>query len=65
MNTVSVIIPTYNAGNRITELVKRLLSQTVKPEEIIIIDSTSTDDTKDKVLAFHSDIISFVQIPQE
>ena len=64
MNTVSVIIPTFNAGSLITEQINRVLSQTIKPDEIIIIDSTSTDDTKDKVLAFHSDIISFVQIPQ-
>lgn len=60
----SVVIPTYNAGKYITEQLNRLLSQTVKPQEIIIIDSSSTDDTKEKVSTFSSDIIRFLQIPK-
>ncbi len=42
---VSVIIPTLNAGTSIGELLDRLLSQTSKPFEIILIDSSSEDDT--------------------
>ncbi|MBD2845914.1 glycosyltransferase family 2 protein [Paenibacillus sp. IB182496] len=43
--TVSVIIPTYNAGPRFGELLTRLQRQTHAPQEIIVVDSTSRDDT--------------------
>ncbi len=42
---ISVIIPTYNAKNVIEKLLDSILSQTIKAEEIIIIDSSSTDNT--------------------
>lgn len=42
---ISVIIPTLNAENRIGYLIERLQSQTLKPTEIIIIDSSSDDKT--------------------
>jgi rhamnosyltransferase len=42
---LSVIIPTLNAGTEIRGLLKRLRSQTVPPIEIIVIDSSSKDNT--------------------
>ena len=42
---LSVIIPTWNAGEGFGELLKRLSQQSFKPHEIIIIDSSSTDGT--------------------
>lgn len=43
---VSVVIPTYNPGNSITQLVNRILKQTlVKTVELIIVDSGSTDNS--------------------
>ncbi len=42
---VSVIIPTLNAGATIGELLDRLLYQRLKPAEIILIDSSSEDNT--------------------
>lgn len=45
MKTV-IIIPTYNAENcGIENLIKDIKNQTVKPEEIFVIDSSSTDNT--------------------
>ena len=41
---LSVIIPTYNADNYLSALLEKLKHQTV-PYELIIIDSSSTDDT--------------------
>ena len=44
-NTVTVIIPTYNAGQGFPDLLDSLQTQTLKPAQIIIIDSESTDET--------------------
>ncbi|MCI4625590.1 MAG: glycosyltransferase [Candidatus Magnetoovum sp. WYHC-5] len=42
---VSVIIPTFNGLPQVKVLIARLLSQSVKPLEIIVIDSSSSDGT--------------------
>ena len=42
---VSVIIPALNAEDRIRSVIEALLSQTLKPDEIIIVDSESEDNT--------------------
>jgi rhamnosyltransferase len=44
-NAISVIIPTRNAGLRFAELLDGLKNQTLKPAQIIVIDSESTDET--------------------
>ena len=43
--SVSVVIPTLNAGAELDELLTKLEQQTQLPREILIIDSTSEDDT--------------------
>ncbi|MCX8031261.1 MAG: glycosyltransferase family 2 protein [Thermodesulfovibrionales bacterium] len=42
---VSVIIPTLNGEKYISKLIERLWEQTKKPEEVLIIDSSSVDRT--------------------
>lgn len=42
---ISVIIPTLNGGERFVRLLEALTVQTVAPQEILVIDSGSTDDT--------------------
>jgi len=46
MNRVSAIIPTLNAGSSIGALCFALSEQTFRPYEIIVIDSSSSDDTR-------------------
>lgn len=43
--SVSVIIPTYQAGEELRDLLTRLQTQTLRPREIIVIDSSSKDGT--------------------
>lgn len=45
-NTATVIIPTCNAGKSFSALLDSLETQTLKPAKIIVIDSSSTDKTR-------------------
>ncbi|MBR4680552.1 MAG: glycosyltransferase family 2 protein [Fibrobacter sp.] len=49
---VSLVIPTLNAGAYIEPLLKRLKEQTVPIDEIVIVDSSSEDDTVAKANKF-------------
>lgn len=45
-DTISIIIPTYNASNCISRCIKSVLSQTYKNIEVIIVDDGSNDETR-------------------
>ena len=57
---VSVVIPTYNASRYLDVQLKALRTQTVRDLDILIIDSSSSDETVDiaKQHAIHTVIIS-------
>lgn len=42
---VSIIIPTYNAGKEFEKLALMIKKQTVNMKQVLVIDSTSTDET--------------------
>jgi glycosyltransferase involved in cell wall biosynthesis len=58
--TISVIIPTYNRAALVREALDSLLAQTRVPDEIIVIDDGSTDDTPD-VLARYGDPVRVIR----
>ncbi len=54
---VSIIIPTLNASEFLTGLLEKLNNQTLKQPEIIIIDSSSTDNTVEIARKFNTSVI--------
>jgi glycosyltransferase involved in cell wall biosynthesis len=42
---VSIVIPVYNEADRLGACLDAILSQTVKPHEVIVVDNNSSDDT--------------------
>jgi glycosyltransferase involved in cell wall biosynthesis len=51
---ITVVIPAYNAAKFIGETLDTVLAQTLPPEEIIVVDDASTDDTVERVKAYGS-----------
>ena len=57
-NTATVVIPTRNAGQRFFDLLDSLQTQTLKPAQIIIIDSGSTDETREAAKSRNCEVIT-------
>jgi len=60
-STISVIIPTYNSACFIHQAVKSVLGQTVQPNEIIVVDDGSDDETEQVLQPFKSQITYIFQ----
>jgi len=60
MNTVSVIIPTWNRGKTIKKAILSVLSQTIPPFEIIVCDDGSIDNTFEIVKSLNNSKVRWV-----
>jgi len=49
---ISVIIPSYNRAHLIGETIRSILGQSLPPQEIIVVDDGSTDDTQRVIASF-------------
>jgi glycosyltransferase involved in cell wall biosynthesis len=58
--SVSVIIQTYNCSKYISNSIESVLAQTHPPNEILIVDDGSTDDTRAVVSAFSDPRIRYI-----
>jgi glycosyltransferase involved in cell wall biosynthesis len=58
--TVSVIIPTFNRAALVTQAIDSALSQTRVPDEIVVVDDGSTDETQE-VLSQYGDAIRVIR----
>lgn len=45
MKTVSIVIPVYNEAQDIRKCLEAIQKQTIQPEEVIVVDNNSTDNT--------------------
>jgi glycosyltransferase involved in cell wall biosynthesis len=52
MAPVSVLVPTFNRSAYLREALESILSQSTPPEQIVVIDDGSADDTEQVVRAF-------------
>lgn len=60
-NTISVVIPAFNAEKHIARTIKSVLEQTLSPNEIIIVDDGSSDNTAQAVRSFGNKVILIEQ----
>lgn len=64
-NLVSIIMPTYNCGQFITESILSVQQQTYKDWELIIVDDCSQDNTEEVLQKFEQDSrIQYIKLDQ-
>jgi glycosyltransferase involved in cell wall biosynthesis len=56
MSLISVIIPCYNRANIISVAIESVINQTFQEWELIIVDDGSTDNSKDIIFSFLTDV---------
>jgi GT2 family glycosyltransferase len=59
--SISVVIPAYNAEKSISRTIKSVLTQSRRPDEIIVVDDGSTDQTAQRIKEFGSDVCYIYQ----
>lgn len=62
MKTISVIIPSYNQQEYLNDAIESVLSQTIKPHEIILIDDGSTDHSLEIAKKYEPEIKVISQV---
>ena len=58
---ISVIVPTYNRADLISETIESILNQTYKYFELIIVDDGSTDNTEEVIRKFKDSRIKYIK----
>lgn len=62
MPTVSVVIPAKNRAKMIGRCLDSVLNQTVKADEIIVVDDNSTDNTKEIVQSYQQYGVKYIPL---
>jgi glycosyltransferase involved in cell wall biosynthesis len=56
--SVSVIIPSYNRAKLLPRAIDSLLDQTRRPDQIIVVDDASTDNTSEVLASYRDEILA-------
>ena len=62
MHKISVITPTYNRAKTIMYYLDSIINQTLKPQEIIVIDDCSLDDILQVVKHYNHPLVKIIQL---
>lgn len=65
MPTVSVIIPTYNRADMVSDAIESVIAQSCADWELIVVDDGSTDNTPQVVGAFNDTRIKYLYQPNK
>jgi len=60
-SAVSVIVPSYNYGRFIGEAIDSILAQTLQPEQIVIVDDGSSDDTGQAIRRYSDPRLQYIR----
>lgn len=63
-DNIGVIIPSYQHGKYIAETIRSVLQQTLKPQEVVIVDDCSTDNSVEVISKFKDRRIHLIQHPR-
>jgi glycosyltransferase involved in cell wall biosynthesis len=63
--SISVIVPTYNSARFLKEALDSILKQTLLPEQIIVVDDGSTDNTAEVVRRYANRRIQYIRKEHE
>ena len=61
-NPISVIIPTYNRAKTNRDCIDRVINQTLMPQEIIVVDDCSINDTLQVVKHYNHPLVKIIQL---
>jgi glycosyltransferase involved in cell wall biosynthesis len=59
--TASIIVPTYNRAGLLEQAIESALQQTRIPDEVIVVDDGSTDNTQEVLRRFGSPVVAIYQ----
>ncbi|MBU0459043.1 glycosyltransferase family 2 protein [Patescibacteria group bacterium] len=57
---VAVIITSHNYGHYLSQAIESVLSQSIKPKEIIVVDDSSTDNTKEVAEKYSKNNVKYI-----
>jgi rhamnosyltransferase len=57
LNNFSLVIPTYNAGNAWSQCLESIHAQSIRPKQLLVIDSNSKDSTAQTAIDFGCTVI--------
>ena len=56
----SIVIPTFNSGDKLTKTLESVLGQTFSDFEILVMDDGSNDNTKDLITQYSDSRIKYL-----